>query len=66
MIETSGRSKINWITRKIEMIGKLKINSRQYVPRICPFKYWCELHNVRSNEFEDELSLILQIAKICL
>jgi hypothetical protein len=65
MIETSDRSKINWITRKIEMIGKLKMNSR-HVPKICPFKYWCELHNVRSNEFEDELSFILQIAKICL
>jgi hypothetical protein len=28
-IEMSGRSKINWITIKIEMIGILKINSRQ-------------------------------------
>jgi hypothetical protein len=46
-VETSGRSKINWITSKIELIGILKINSRQYVPRICPFKYWCELHYVR-------------------
>jgi hypothetical protein len=62
MIGTSGRSKINWITRKIEMIGKLKMNSRQYMPGICPFKYWCESHNVLSNEFEDELSLIIQIA----
>jgi hypothetical protein len=46
-IETSGQSKINWITSKIEMIGILKLKSRQYVPRICLFKYWCELHNVR-------------------
>jgi hypothetical protein len=47
-IETSGRSKINWITSKIEMIGILDImNSRQYVPRIYTFKYWYELHNVR-------------------
>jgi hypothetical protein len=27
--ERSGRSKINWITREIEMIGMFKINSRQ-------------------------------------
>jgi hypothetical protein len=46
-IKTSGRSKINWITSKNEMIGILKINSRQYVLRIYPFKYWYELHNVR-------------------
>jgi hypothetical protein len=46
-VETSGRSKINMRTSKIEMIGIFKINSRQYVPRICPFKYWYELHNVR-------------------
>jgi hypothetical protein len=45
-IETSGGSKIDWVTSKIEMIGILKVNSRQYVPRICPFKYWYELHNV--------------------
>jgi hypothetical protein len=56
-IETSGRSKIHWITSKIEMIGILKkFFSRQYVPRICPFRYWYELHNVwMSNDFEDEL-----------
>jgi hypothetical protein len=29
MTETSDRIKINWITNKIEMIGILKINSRQ-------------------------------------
>jgi hypothetical protein len=43
----AGRSKIKWITKEIEMIGLLKINTRQYVPRICPFKYLCELHNVQ-------------------
>jgi hypothetical protein len=42
-IETSGRSKLNWITSEIEMIAILKMNSRQYVPRIYPFKYWYEL-----------------------
>jgi hypothetical protein len=47
MIETSCRSKINWITSKVKMIGKLKISSRQNVPGICPFRYWCELLNVR-------------------
>jgi hypothetical protein len=46
-IKTSGRSKIDLITTKIEMTGILKMNSRQYVPRIYPFKYWHELHNVR-------------------
>jgi hypothetical protein len=45
--ETSGRIKINWIKNKIEMIGILKINSKQYVPRIYPFQYWYEFHNVR-------------------
>jgi hypothetical protein len=29
------------------MIGILKINTREYLPRIYPFKYWYELHNVR-------------------
>jgi hypothetical protein len=38
--ETSGQNKTKWITSKIEMIGKVKINSRQYVPRIYPFRYW--------------------------
>jgi hypothetical protein len=57
-IKTSGQSKINWITSKIETIGILKIYSRQYVPRICLFKYWCELHNVRMILMTDSSAVI--------
>jgi hypothetical protein len=46
-IETSDQSNINWKTTQIEMIGILKINSKQYVPRIYPFEYLYELHNVQ-------------------